>query len=327
MDRRIFLRNSALSAVGITGIHKLPALEKDQKHEKICFGICADLHQDVMQDGPNRIEAFINDMQDKKPDFILQMGDFCRPYDYNRVILDIYNRFDGPRYHVIGNHDMDGGFTQDQVVSFWNAIDKYYSFDMKGYHFVVLNGNDHNPKPVLRPGYARYIGVEQMKWLESDLDKTNLPVIVFCHQPLDNNLEGVENAPIVRLIFARANEKAGYKKVRLVFSGHNHQDWMNLINNIHYIQINSMSYNWLGSDYEHIRFSAEVDKAHPYIKETVPYKDPLWAFVTLYSNGELELKGKRSVFVGPSPIEMGMPVEFIKGYPIVPYISDRKFKL
>ena len=328
MNRRNFLRNSALTTVGVTGIDKLPAFPpvENEKFERIRIGICADLHQDIMQDGPKRMEAFINDMAIQKPDFIVQMGDLCRPYDYNQVILDIYNRFDGPCYHVIGNHDMDGGFTREQVVAFWKAIGNYYSFDKKGYHFVVLDGNDHDPSSDRPSGYARFIGKEQMQWLEADLDKTTLPVIVFLHQGLDNDIGGIYNAMQSRLVLERANEKAGFRKVLLVFTGHHHQDYHNVINGIHYIQLNSMSYQWLGSDYEHLRYSAEVDKTHPYIKETVPYKDPLWAVVDISKNGSFQLKGKKSVFVGPSPEDLGM-TPYQTGYPIVPFISDRKISL
>lgn len=328
MNRRNFFKNSALTTLGVTGIHKLPALPPNvnEKLGRIRIGICADLHQDVMHDGPKRIEAFIRDMEVQKPDFIIQMGDFCRPYDYNRVILDIFNRFNGPRYHVIGNHDMDGGFTRDQVVAFWKAIGKYYSFDQKGYHFIVLDGNDHDPSPDRPSGYARFIGKEQMQWLEEDLEKTRLPVIIFLHQGLDNDLGGIYNAMETRLVLERANKRAGFRKVQLVFTGHHHQDYHNVINGIHYIQINSMSYQWLGGDYEHLRYSEEVDKTHPYIKATVPYKDPLWAVVDIFPNGDFRLKGTKSVFVGPSPEDLGMsPYQF--GYPIVPYISDRKISL
>lgn len=328
MNRRNFLRNASLATLGVTGIDKLSVLPpvKNEKFESIRIGICADLHQDIMQDGPKRMEAFINDMAVQKPNFIIQMGDLCMPYDYNQVILDIYNRFNGPRYHVIGNHDMDGGFTREQVVSFWNAIDKYYSFEKKGYHFVVLDGNDHDPSSERPPGYARFIGKEQMQWLEDDLEKTKLPAIIFCHQGLDNDFGGIYNASQSRLVLERANAKADFRKVQLVFSGHHHQDYHNVINGIHYIQINSMSYQWLGSDYEHIRYSAEVDKTHPLIKKTVPYKDPLWAMIDISKDGSFQLKGKKSVFVGPSPEDLGMS-HYQYGYPIVPFISDRKISL
>lgn len=328
MNRRNFLRNTTLSTFGVTGIGSLSALSPidDGQFEKIRIGICADLHQDVMQDGPKRLEAFINEMAVQKPDFIIQMGDFCVPKPGNQVIMNIYNRFEGAGYHVIGNHDTDGGFTREQVVKFWNAIGRYYSFDKKGYHFVVLDGNDHDPSSERPAGYARFIGKEQTQWLEADLDKTTLPVIVFLHQGLDNDIGGIYNAMETRLVLERANAKAKFRKVQIVFSGHHHQDYHNVINGIHFIQVNSMSYQWLGSDYEHIRYSKEVDKTHPHIKSTVPYKDPLWAVVDITKDGTFRLKGKKTVFVGPSPGDLGMsPYQY--GYPIVPFISDRKIAL
>lgn len=326
MDRRLFIKNSALATAGVSAITKIPSFKKEEKFTKIRIGICADLHQDIMHDGPQRMETFIDDMKIQKPDFIIQMGDLCRPYKYNQVILDIWNRFNGPRYHVIGNHDMDGGFTRDQVVAFWKATGKYYSFDNGGYHFVVLDGNEHNPSPDRPPGYARFISPTQLQWLQEDLDKTDKPVIIFCHQGWDNDMGGIENAMQCRLVIERANEKAKFRKVQIVFSGHHHQDYHNLINGIHYIQINSMSYQWLGEKYQHLRYSKEIDKSHPWIKETVPYKDPLWAIVDIFHDGSFRLKGKKTVFVGPSPEDLGMlPYEY--GYPIVPFISDRKIPL
>lgn len=328
MKRRNFIRNSALATIGMTPMSNLPDFPNrvNRKFAKIRFGICADLHQDIMHDAAQRLEAFIDDMQHQKPDFIIQLGDFCRPYEHNQPILNVFNRFSGPRYHVIGNHDMDGGFTREQVVAYWKAKGTYYSFDIKGYHFVVLDGNEENPSPGRPSGYARWIGPSQLKWLQEDLDKTNLPTIVFCHQGLDNDYGGLENGTQSRLVLERANERAGFRKVQLVFSGHHHQDYRNYINGIHYIQINSMSYQWLGSKYAHIRYSEAIDKSHPWIKSTAPYKDPLWAMVELLPDGQLSLKGRKTVYVGPSPEELGMP-EYEYGYLNRPLISDRKLLL
>ncbi len=227
---------------------------------------------------------------------------------------------------VVGNHDMDGGFNRKKVVKFWNAIDQYYSFDNKGYHFVVLDGNDKDPSEDRPAGYARFIGEKQLKWLAKDLEETNLPTIVFCHQGLDNDLGGIYNGTQSRLVLEKANKKAGFKKVQFVFSGHHHQDYTNNINGIRYIQINSMSYQWLGSDYKHVRYSKKIDKSHPYLKYTAPYKNPLWAYVEISTDNTFKLVGKKTEFVGPSPEELHVDMsEF--GYDLVPYISDREFKL
>ena len=302
-----------------------PAMPGKEKFSKIRIGICADLHQDIMHDSPERLSEFIDDMKVQQPDLIIQMGDFCRPVETNRIILDIWNRFPGPRYHVIGNHDMDGGFNRDQVVAFWNAAGKYYSFDLKGYHFVVLDGNEPNPNKK-GGGYARFITNEQLHWLEADLDKTTLPVLVFCHQGLDNDIAGIENATKCRLVLERANKKE-MRKVQLVFSGHHHQDYHNVINGIHYMQINSMSYYWIGENHPMIRYSKEIDKEHPSIKYTVPYKEPLWGVIDIYPDGKFRLKGRKSVFVGPSPEEMGGKAVYDMGYTASSFISDREIQL
>ena len=239
--------------------------------------------------------------------------------------MAIWNSYNGKKYHVIGNHDMDGGFTRDQVVEFWKAQDKYYSFDMSGYHFIVLDGNEENPSKERPSGYARYIGKEQLAWLANDLNNTSLPTIIFCHQGLDNDMGGIYNATESRLILEKANEQAEYQKVQFVFSGHHHQDYYNQINGIHYIQINSMSYQWLGDAYKTIRYSDEVDRNFPWIKYTVPYKDPIWAYVEITEGNTFKLFGKKTEFVGPSPSELNVDMSKY-GYPIVPEISNKQIR-
>ncbi len=116
-----------------------------------------DLHHDIMHDSIDRLSAFIKDMNAENPDFIIQGGDFCVPKKENTPLIDVWNQFKGPKYHVIGNHDTDGGYNRDQVVEFWNAKAKYYSFDANGFHIVVLDGNEHNESANRPKGYARYI--------------------------------------------------------------------------------------------------------------------------------------------------------------------------
>ncbi|WP_183576099.1 metallophosphoesterase family protein [Mucilaginibacter sp. X5P1] len=323
MDRKEFIAKSGLAG-GVLLFARYPELQP--KDKKIRIGVIADLHHDIMYDGLDRLSAFIDEMNTETPDFIIQMGDLCFPKKENLPLMDVWNKFKGPKYHVIGNHDTDGGYTRDQVVEFWNAKGKYYSFDANGFHFVVLDGNENNPSPYRPMGYARYISPEQLEWLKSDLDATILPTIIFCHQGLDNDAGGLENGTLLRYTLEQANQKSGQQKVILVLTGHHHQDYYNRINDIHYVQINSASYQWLGDKYKEIRYSPEVDKARPNIKYTVPYKDPLWAMIEIGHNGTINIKGKKTVFVGSSPEKLGVNlVDYI--YPIVPYISDRKIKM
>jgi 3',5'-cyclic AMP phosphodiesterase CpdA len=326
-NRRDFIKALSIGCTStILPLHLSSVVTAKAKKKSLKFGICADVHKDIMHDAEVRLKAFIEEASKMKLDFIIQLGDFCRPYDYNSEFMSIWNRYPAKRYHVLGNHDMDGGFTREEVVKYWNAEGRHYSFDSKGYHFIILDGNDHDPSQNRPPGYARFIGEDQLRWLENDLEETNLPTIVFSHQGLDNDIGGIYNATQSRLVLERANEHAGFQKVQLVFSGHHHQDYYNNINGIHYIQINSMSYQWLGEQFKCIRYSEEVDKNHPWIKYTVPYRDPIWAYAEISTDNTFRLYGKKTEFVGPSPEELGVNNNAF-GYPIVPYISDKKIKL
>jgi 3',5'-cyclic AMP phosphodiesterase CpdA len=189
----------------------------------------------------------------------------------------------------------------------------------------VLDGNDRNPEHKTAWQYERFISAEQIQWLEDDLDKTHLPTIVFCHQGLDTE-GGIENAVRVRIAFERTNQRSGFRKVVLVFSGHHHQDYHNVFNGIHYIQINSASYHWQGHQYAESPFSEELNRKYPLIKYMAHYKDPLWAFVQISPTGDVSIHGRASTFVGKTPVQLGMPADEY-AYPVVPFISSRKIGL
>ena len=61
------------------------------------------------------------------------------------------NAYGGPRHHVIGNHDMDGGFKREQTVAWYGMPARYHAFDHGGVRFITLDGNEG----VLYNGAAR----------------------------------------------------------------------------------------------------------------------------------------------------------------------------
>ncbi len=290
--------------------------------KKVRFGICTDVHKDIMHDADSRLLTFVNEMNSKQVDFIIQLGDFCRPYDYNNTFMAIWNSFNGPRYHVLGNHDMDGGFTERQTMDYYGMKSPYYSFDLNGFHFIVLDGNEKSPSP--QEGYSRYIGETQQKWLKEDLRNTVLQCVLFSHQSLEDN-EGVENREEIRAILEEENKRAGKRKVLACFNGHSHLDAVVKINGIWYVEVNSMSYFWVGDKAKHMSYGEEIDKEYPWIKYTCPYKDPLFAIVTIESDGTIRIKGRNTEWVGPSPAEAGYHNEFYMDR-IKTTISDRVLK-
>lgn len=288
------------------------------------FGICTDVHKDIMHDADERLAVFIDEAKNRDLDFIIQMGDFARPYEHNKEFMAIWNSYPGDKHHVIGNHEPDGGFDVSSVVENFGMPGRYYAFDKEDFRFIVLDGNEFNPLPERPEGYSRYISEDQLNWMVKELRGTNKKVVIFCHQSLENEA-GIENRDYIRSLLEEENRLAGYHKVIACFSGHHHTDYATQINGIYYVQINSMSYYWVGDNYQVVRYNEEVDEQYPWIKYTIPYEKPLYTFVEI-SKKAISIEGKETMFVGPGPAELGMPTP-PENNPIVPRISNRKLLL
>jgi calcineurin-like phosphoesterase family protein len=278
-----------------------------------------------MHDAEFRITAFIDSMRIAQPDFIIELGDFGIPHEKYAPYFDIWNSFPGPKYHVIGNHEMDGGTTLEEAVSYRGMNNSYYSFHQNGFHFIVLDGNDK--KYPEEKGYRSYIGEIQIAWLRKELEKAEDPIIIFSHQGIGTDpgnpgeRYSIENSDAVRAMFEQHNESKPKARIIAAFNGHTHHDDAENINGIWYITINSMAYKWLGEEYEHIRYSEDVDRDFKWIKYTAPYKDPLYTVVEISMSGYIRIAGKNSEYVGPSPWELGYP-EHLKRF-VKPQITER----
>lgn len=289
------------------------------------IGMCSDVHLPTMHDSEYRIQIFIDSMKIAKPDFIIELGDFGTPAEEYAGFFDIWNSFPGDKYHVIGNHEMDGGYSRQEAVEYRNMSNSYYSFDNNQFHFIVLDGND--PIDENSKGYKQYVGVNQINWLKEDLEKTKHPVIIFSHQGLttypggEGDNYGLENDEQIRGILELHNKQNPERKVIACFNGHTHYDYAENVNDIWYITINSMSYQWMGEEFVHIRYSDEVDKNFKWIKYTAPHKEPLFTTVEISTEGYIKIDGKQTEWQGPSPWEVGYP-ESLNKY-VRPAISKR----
>ncbi len=292
------------------------------------FGICSDVHLPTMHDSEHRIQTFIDSMKIIKPDFIIELGDFGTPEKEYAAFFDIWNSFPGDKHHVIGNHEMDAGYTREQAIEYRNMENSFYSFEKKQFHFIVLDGNDPSDDKI--EGYKQYIGTEQIDWLKKELAKTKYPVIIFSHQGLvvypggEGDDYGLDNADEIRDVIETHNKQNLERKVIACFNGHTHYDYAEKINDIWYIAINSMSYHWMGEAFTRIRYSKEVDDNFRWIKFTAPHKEPLFATVEISTEGYIKINGKQSEWVGPSPWDVGYP-QALKKY-VRPAISKRNLK-
>ncbi|GIP34659.1 metallophosphoesterase [Paenibacillus sp. J2TS4] len=303
----------------------------------IKFGVMADIHQDFMYRAEDRLKEFIEQMNRQRVDFIIQLGDFCFPTEENRSFVNLWEKFEGPRYHVLGNHDMDR-CDKKTIMDYLGMENSYYSFDCGDYHFVVLDAShlfiDGKYIDYEHGNYHRYpqainhLTPEQLDWLREDLAETNKTTIVFSHQNLESPYNdfnyGLRNSSEFREVIREANRKAGFRKVIACMNGHNHLDGVKVIDDLYYVHINSMSYFYMGKEYETVRYSQEVSDAYPLLPRTAPYRDPLYAVMTL-EPGRLTIQGRESKFVGPTPAECGHRNHY-GGHELTAKISDRILK-
>jgi 3',5'-cyclic AMP phosphodiesterase CpdA len=281
------------------------------------FGVIADVHHGLALDTEARLEAFLTACEGRKLDFIVQLGDFNHPVRAARGFLNAWMGYRGPRYGVLGNHDMDLG-SKEHAVDMWRVPGRYYSFDAGSHHFVVLDANniyqDRKFAHYADGNYFQAIGVdsfcddEQLDWLAADLAATVRQTVVFVHQPIDETYHGgtCRNRNRVRAVLEEANRRAGFTKIAAVFQGHHHDDGYEERRGIHYFRVNSASYLWVGGEFGRM--------AH--------YDRSLFGFVTI-GGGEIELEGTSGQWVAPSPAERGVP----DAAHFVPSVLDRRVRV
>lgn len=327
-SRRTFLSRGSLATTSLVSswMLSLPqSIVAATSDSPLRFGLIADIHKDIIHDADDRLQTFITAMSKERLDFILQLGDFCIPKPENQKFLEIWKSYQGPRYHVIGNHDTDGGYTRQQTVDYYGMPHRYYAFDQGGFRFIILDGNDRPADH--QSGYPRYIAEDQHEWLRAQIEASKTPIVIFSHQSLENQ-SGVQNGANIRATLEQANDKAGFRKVIACFSGHHHRDYVRQINDIVYPQINSASYFWVGNRFQHLRYSEKIDQRFPNIKNTVPYREPLFAVVEIDAHrGHLGIQGRQSSFVGPAPWELGESKEYWKAQSLGPQISAWKMPI
>lgn len=294
--------------------------------EPLTFAIASDFHAPDVPGGLERVQAFVDTARARKVDFIVELGDFARLDNASAPYRDAWNAFPGYRYHVIGNHDCDSN-TKEQYAAGIGMPGRYYSFDRGDYHFIVLDNNnwaDEEGKihPYNNSNYygksTDWMDPAQLEWLKRDIAATDKRCILFSHQSLDFRLQ---NGEAVRKVLEEENDRVGHKKVVIAFSGHDHSNYNREINGIHYSQVNSASYVWIGTETQtERRFPKEINDRYSLMKYSMMYDRPLWAIVTLSDSG-ISIKGVRGEFMPPTPEEIGIDSN-VDSLPLVPYIED-----
>ena len=167
--------------VQVSDIHYAPTPEEfdtafnDRKMEIVPGPIL-----DALRDEINAIDA----------DFVVFAGDIVadakRPTpeqvdEWMKAMMDEYvSTFSTPVYGVLGNHDVVRDEAIGKTIYEKYAGPTYYSFNVKGTHFVVLD-----TQQLVGTSLVYTVDERQIAWLKQDLATVapDMPIIVFCHEP------------------------------------------------------------------------------------------------------------------------------------------------
>lgn len=244
-------------------VGKLPAVAAQRR--PLRFGLMTDMHYAdrersgtrYYRDSMAKIEEAVEEFRRAKVDFLIELGDMkdttaaSEPLPTLRFLDDAehaLNRFGGPVYHVLGNHDMDC-LTKEEFLAHTRNAGRargkaYYSFSEGGVRCIVLDANFNEDRtPYARGNFdwrKAFIPKGQIEWLNKELTKhSKEPTLVFLHQMLDsfsdiNKDLCVGNAEEVVAVLEQ------HKQVLAVFQGHHHPGHYSFRRGIHYLTLQGM---------------------------------------------------------------------------------------
>jgi hypothetical protein len=259
MDRRDFLRCSALSFAGLLAGAGCAGPGAGSLRRPLRFGLVTDLHYADREPAKTRFyreslakaREAVERLNGERLSFLGVLGDVKdmapgeaeeRTLGHLVAINAELRRFAGPVRHVLGNHDMDN-LSKAQVLAVLNpgaVTDRgYHAFSEGGVRFVMLDacfGRDGKPYDHGRFDWRdTFVPAEELGWLESELAATREPVVVLAHQRLDGSGDlYVKNSVEVRGIL----EKSG--TVLAVFQGHDHPGDHRRLGGIHYYTLKAV---------------------------------------------------------------------------------------
>lgn len=260
VDRRDFLTSAAAALFGLmagcqgVSVSTPTVSATAPRRAALRFGLLTDFHYaDAPKAGTRyyreslgKVREAVTRLRAERVEFLAALGDLkdmaAREPDTrtlsNLVAIEAeLQRFGGPTYHVLGNHDMDnlskaqvlGNITNTGVV----PNRSFYAFSRGGVRLITLDacclkdGRDYDHNNF--DWRECYVPAPQLEFLRAELKASAEPVIVFVHQRLDGTGDHfIKNSPEVRGIL----EASG--KVLAAFHGHDHRGGHSVINGIHY---------------------------------------------------------------------------------------------
>ncbi|MBN1953250.1 MAG: metallophosphoesterase [Bacteroidales bacterium] len=238
------------------------------------FIFMTDIHLEPGRRAPEGFRQAIDTANKLNADFVLTGGDLVadalgashgRADSLYLLYRDGLKAFTMPVYNTIGNHELWGIYRSsgadtthpDYGYGMYRRYfgDTYYSFDHKGWHFIILNSiTDAGDR------YLGYIDSTQLEWIKHDLEQIEVgtPVILCTHIPLisaynqlskgstapNDSSMVVSNSRDVLLMLYRHN-------LKLVLQGHHHIiEALSFQNKVTFLTGGAVSAYWWGGPRE-----------------------------------------------------------------------------
>ncbi len=208
---------------------------------------------------PRKLEHCVSHLNTMDLAYAIHLGDFIdRDFESFAVVKPIYNQLQCAKYHVLGNHDFSVADEKKAGVRAELGMPaNYYDFVVKGWRFIVLDGNDisfhaytkesdkyrdaeayYKNRGITAPKWNGAIGTKQLQWLDEVLTRATEAgenAVLYCHFPVfPEDVHNLWNAKeVIETIKAHACVKA-------YVNGHNHAGNYGLCDGVHYLTMKGM---------------------------------------------------------------------------------------
>ena len=292
----------------------------------IKFLVFSDLHYDDVEDGDKRIDNILANAQSRQLDFIVSLGDLCKPILSNRKVLEKFNSLGVPFYPVIGNHETDEA-DLSTITEFYSLNAPYYSVVCGNYKLIFLNTcylmEDGTEKAYYKRNFKYsssvypIVPIDEIRWLSNELNDAK-KCIIFSHHSFVNEFpkRGVSNKLVMQELF-RENP------VLLCLNGHDHGDSFACVDGVSYMTVNSANYAWLGTQ---IASSKTLMEKYSYLHGMLQYAQAMSAYIEI-DDHEIRILGEEGSYLSVTPDDIELYDYKWNGVSLKSRISSHRISL
>lgn len=227
--RRFCILFIAVILTGCFGVTKAAVTDLKLDNSPVRFAIIGDR---TAQHVPGVYEEIVAEIEAMRPDFVMTVGDAIEGYTADTLTLksqwdeyfSILKPLTMPIYLTPGNHDI----TTDAALGMYRekAGEPYYSFNLKNYHFIVLD--------VSRQEASNSLPKAELDWLIKDLQthRDAAQILVFYHKPFWYDTIVMGKPDTLHSLFMANGVDA-------VFNGHMHSYFSAKIDGVLYTSVGS----------------------------------------------------------------------------------------